>query len=128
MIGARLALSLGALAAVALVCLGFYWSGRRDGAIEERPRTEAALARAEVAARETQGARVSAARVDVVLRRREAAAEVAATLIPQALQAEDADAPLDADRAARLGRADRKLCELAPDLKGCATDRDAGRG
>lgn len=125
MISARLALSLGALVAVVLVCLGFYWSGRLDGVAAERPRTEAALARAEIANRETEGARISAARVDVVVQRREAAAEIAANIIPQALQAEDADAPLDVDRAARLGRADRELCELAPDLDGCAADRNA---
>jgi len=125
MISARLALSLGALAAVILVCLGFYWSGRRDGVAAEKPRTEAALARAEVADRESEGARVSAARVDVVVQKREAAADIAANIIPEALQAEDADAPLDADRAARLGRADRELCKLAPDLDGCAADRNA---
>lgn len=125
MMSARLALALGALAAVVIVCLGFYWSGRRDGAAAERPRTEAALVRAEVADRESDGARVSAARVDVVVRRREDAAEIAANIMPQALQAEDADAPLDSDRAARLRRADRELCDLAPDLDGCAAGRDA---
>ena len=125
MMNLRIALGLGALLAICIVCLGLYLSGRSDGVAAERPRTEAAQAQTDVARRETEGARASAARVDVVVQRRDAANAVAAQIIPQALQAEDANAPLEPDRAARLSRADRELCRLAPDLVGCATDRDA---
>ena len=109
------------LAAVTVI----YWSGRRDGAARERPRTEAALAQAAVAGLETQGARDSLQRVEVVVRQREAAAQSVARVTNKALIAEDAHAPLDAERAARLRAADRELCLAAPELVGCAADRDA---
>lgn len=102
-----------------------YWSGRRDGAARERPKTGAALAQAARAGLEAQGARDSLQRVEVVVRQREAAAQSVARVTHKALMSEDADAHLDAERAARLRAADRELCVAAPELVGCAADRDA---
>lgn len=102
-----------------------YWWGRREGAARERPKTEAASAQAAVAGLEAQGARDSLQRVEVAVRRREAAAQSVAGVTNKVLMSEDAHAPLDAERAARLRAADRELCLAAPELAGCAADRDA---
>lgn len=122
MISLRIALALSGVAATVLIGAGLYLSGRHHGVATERPRTEAALAQADVSRLETDGARASAARIEIVVQRRDAANAVTADLTPKALQAEDANAPLEADRAGRLSRADRELCRLAPDLVGCAQD------
>jgi hypothetical protein len=121
----RLTLILGAVLAVIATVTGLYWKGRLEGAARERPKTEAALARAEVSGLETEGARASAQRVDVVVRRRDATAAVVAQLSAKALTSEDANAPLDPDRTARLHNADRQLCLAAPALAGCAESGDA---
>ncbi|WP_427791902.1 hypothetical protein [Brevundimonas diminuta] len=52
------------------------------------------------------------------------AAAVAAEI--RARNADDADTPLDADRAGRLRDHDRELCRLAPAVAGCAAATDAG--
>jgi hypothetical protein len=109
----RLILMLAAVAALLAVAAGLYWKGRHDDAVRERPKTEAALAKAAVAGLETQGAQASAQRVDVVVRQRDAANGVVAQLTPQALKSEDANAPLDPARSARLRDADRQLCLTA---------------
>ena len=119
----RLTLILVAVVAVIAGAVGLYWKGRGDGAARERPKIEAALARAATADLETEGARASARRVEGVVRQREDAARIAADLTLEAMQAEDAHAPLEAHRAARLRAADRELCLAASDL--CAPDRDA---
>lgn len=115
--------------AVVLTLLGAftvtYWAGRREGAARERPKTEAVAAQAAVARLETRGARDSLQRVEVVVRQREAAAQSVAKVTHEALMSEDAHAPLDAERAARLRAADRELCFAAPELVGCAENRDA---
>ena len=121
----RLILILGATLALIAAVTGLYWKGRLEGAARERPKTEVALARAEVAGLETEGARASAQRVDVVVRQRDATAAVVAQLSAKALTSEDANAPLDPDRAARLHDADRQLCFAAPSLAGCAESGDA---
>jgi hypothetical protein len=121
----RLTLILAAFAAVLAIAAGLYWKGRHDDAVRERPKTEAALATAAVAGLETQGAQASAQRVDVVVHQRDAANAVVAQLMPQALKSEDANAPLDPARAARLRDADRQLCLTAPDLAGCAQSGNA---
>jgi hypothetical protein len=121
----RLILILAAVAAVLTLATGLYWKGRHDDAVRERPKTEAALAKAAVAGLETQGAQASVQRVEVVVRQRDAANGVVAQLLPQALKSEDANAPLNPDRAARLRDADRQLCIASPDLAGCAQSGDA---
>ena len=124
----RLVLILAVCAAVLTLAGGLYWKGRHDDAVRQRPKTEAALARAAVAGLETQGAQASAQRVDIVVRQRDAANAVVAQLTPQALKSEDANAPLDPTRAARLRDADRQLCLTSPGLAGCAAGGDAGGG
>ena len=121
----RLTLILAAMAAVLALATGLYWKGRHDDAARERPKTEAALAKAAVAGLETRGAQASAQRVDLVVHQRDAANGVVARLLPQALKSEDANAPLDPARAARLRDADRQLCLTAPELAGCPTGRNA---
>jgi hypothetical protein len=125
---ARSILILAAIAIVLAAAGGLYWKGRHDDALKERPKTEAALARAAVAGLETQGAQASAQRVDIVVRQRDVANGVVAQLTPQALKSEDANAPLDPARAARLRDADSQLCLTSPGVAGCAPGGDAGRG
>jgi hypothetical protein len=123
---ARWQIALAAALTILGVAAWLYASGRRDGAARARPRIEAARAQAAVASLEAQGARETVRRVEVVMRRKEAAAQIAAEATEEALKAEDAHAPLDDARAARLRAHDRQLCDAAPDLAGCAPDRDAG--
>ena len=121
----RLILMVAAVAAVCALAAGLYWKGRHDDAVRERPKTEAALAKAAVAGLEAQGAQASAQRVEVVVRQRDAANGVVAQLMPQALSSEDAHAPIDPARVTRLRDADRQLCLAAPGLAGCAPGGDA---
>jgi hypothetical protein len=121
----RLTIILAAVLAVLTAAAGLYWKGRHEGAARERPKTEAALAQAAVAGLETEGARTSAQRVDLVIRQRDAAAGAVAQLTSKALTSEDANAPLDPDRAARLRDADDQLCLTAPGLAGCPEGGDA---
>jgi hypothetical protein len=121
----RLILILVAIATVLSAAGGLYWKGGHDDAVRERPKTEAALAKAAVAGLEAQGAQQSAQRVEIVVRQRDAANAVVAQLTPKALKSEDANAPLDPSRADRLRDADRQLCVSAPGLAGCAASGDA---
>jgi hypothetical protein len=121
----RLILILAAIASVLAAAGALYWKGRHDDAVRERPKTEAALAQAAVAGLETQGARDSAQRVELVVRQRDAANDTVAQLAAKALTSEDANAPLNPDRAARLRAADDSLCLTAPGLAGCAAGGDA---
>jgi hypothetical protein len=121
----RLTVIVAAVLAVLAAAAGLYWKGRHEGSARERPKTEAALAQAAVAGLETEGARASAQRVDLVIRQRDAAAGAVAQLTTKALSSEDANAPLDPDRAARLRDADDQLCLTAHELAGCPADRDA---
>jgi hypothetical protein len=122
---ARLLIILGAVLATVMAATGLYWKGRHEGAARERPKIDAARAQAAVAGLETEGARASAQRVDLVIRQRDAATNAVAQLTAKALTSEDANAPLDADRAARLRRTDDELCVAAPDLAGCSPGGDA---
>jgi|GEM_PF-2285100 hypothetical protein len=124
----RLILILTAMLAVLGVAGGLYLKGRHDAAARERPKTEAALAKAAVAGLETQGAQQSAQRVEVVVRQRDAANGVVARLMPEALKSEDANVPLDPARAARLRDADDGLCGARPDLGGCTQNSNAPSG
>jgi hypothetical protein len=120
----RWTLAIAAILSLLAAAVILYWSGRREGAARERPKTEAAQAAAAVSGLETKGARETAQRAEVVVRRREAAARTLADVTVNALQSEDAHASLDPDRADRLRAADRELCRAAPELSGCAADRD----
>jgi hypothetical protein len=124
-VSARLTLLFTAAAMILALATGLYWKGRHDGAVQERPKTAAALMQAKVSGLEAQGAEASVARVGAATRRRDAANAVVARLIPQALKSEDANAPLDPGRVARLRTADEQLCLAAPGLAGCAAHRDA---
>jgi hypothetical protein len=117
----RLALTLAGVASILLAGAGLYWKGRLAGAAGERPKVAAALNRAAVAGLEVEGAKASAARVEVVVRQREAAAQTVAQLTPAILNSEAAHVPLDSERSSRLRSHDRGLCQLAGgDLTGCA--------
>lgn len=121
----RPAVMLAVAAVVLVIAAGLYWKGRHDDAVRERPKTEAALVQAKVAGLEAEGAQVSAQRVDVVVHQRDAANAAVAQLLPKALKSEDANAPLDPDRTARLRDADRELCLTAPGLTGCTAAGNA---
>lgn len=121
----RLSLILAAVVTVAALVAGLYWKGRHDGVAREHPKTEAALAQAKVAGLEAQGAKASAQRVDVVVHQRDLANATVAQLTPKALKSEDANAPLDPDRAARLRDADRQLCDTDSALAGCPAGGNA---
>lgn len=117
----RLALTLIGVATILTAGLGLYWKGRLAGVAAERPKVAAALDQARVASLEVEGAKASAARVDVVVRQREAAAQTVAQLTPSILNSEAAHVALDPDRSTRLRDHDRGLCQLAGgDLSGCA--------
>lgn len=121
MISPRAMLALIGALAILGAALGLYWKGRSAGVAAERPKVAAALESAAVSKLETEGARTSAARVEVIVRQREAAAESVAKLVPEILKSESADEALDPERSARLRRHDDELCRLANgDLIGCA--------
>jgi len=122
----RLILLGGAAAIVLAAAAVLYWKGRHDDAAVQRPKIEAAQAQAAAAGAEAKGEKESAQRVELVVRQREAAAATIADLTPKALNAEDAHAPLDPARAARLRDTDDQLCLAAPQLAGCSAPADAG--
>jgi hypothetical protein len=117
---------MGGVAAIVLAAAaGLYWKGRHDDAAVQKPKIAAAQAQAAVSGAEASGEKESARRVELVVRQRDAANAVIADLTPKALTAEDAHAPLDPARAARLRSADDQLCLAAPQLAGCAAADDA---
>jgi len=124
----RLVLILTAVLAVLGAAGGLYLKGRHDAAARARPTAEAALAKAAVAGLETQGAQQSAQRVEVVVRQRDAAKDVVAHLMPEALKSEDANALLGPARTARLRNSDDGLCVADAELAGCAANPDAAGG
>ena len=118
----RLILSLIGVLSILTAAAGLYWKGRAAGVAAERPKVAAALDRAATAGLETEGARASAARVEVVVRQREAADQTLAKLTPDILKSESANVPLDSARLARLREHDGELCRIAQgDLVGCPT-------
>src|SRR5262245_49794391 len=124
----RMIMTLAGFGALLAAAGGLYWKGRLEGAARERPKVEAARAEAAVAGLEARGARETVQRVEIVVRQREVVREATAELTRQALISEDANVPLDAYRADRLRAHDLELCNAAPDLGGCAQNRDAGGG
>jgi hypothetical protein len=106
---------------------GLYWKGRLEGSARERPKIEAALARAAVASLEVRGERESAERAEAAVRAGELAAHSVTHVTRDALKARDANAPLDPDRILRLRAHDERLC-LSAELAGCAPTGDAAAG
>jgi len=102
----------------------FDLSKRRLEAAEVR----AASAEKDAAARrlEVEAVQAQARRTDVHHQTRVAVAESTARTLEQAGQADDADIPLDEERADRLRAHDRRLCELAPDICLAAPAGSAG--
>lgn len=123
----RIWISLTAAGAVFLAVFGLYWKGRFDAAAQSAAHVEAARTEAAVSHLETRGERELAGRVEIVVRRREAATAALTDLAATVTKAFDADEPLDPDRIARLREFDRRLCDQA-ELAGCAAPDDAGRG
>ena len=106
---------------------GLYWRGRLEGAARERPKVEAALAKAAVANLEVRGERESAERAEAAVHAGELAGRSVNQVTQEALKARDANAPLDPDRIRRLRAHDERLC-LAAELAGCAAAGDAAAG
>ncbi|WP_312165731.1 hypothetical protein [Phenylobacterium sp.] len=119
----RLWLAAGGVGVVLLLISAIYLKGQLHGRDAERGKAVAAIAQAQVAAVEADLARQSAARVDVVVRRQADVADMARLYSVEAAKAEDANAALSTDRAARLRNADHELCRLAPSLEGCVSAR-----
>lgn len=97
----------------------------------DRAEAATAVAVADAAGRrlEVEGERLTAQRVDVVVRQAAAAQTATAALSAEAWSASDANLPLPSDRADRLRAHDRELCRLSPALTGCpapAPAADAG--
>ena len=96
------------------------WRLYAAGQASARPGLEAKADQVVTSSQETIGARQSAQRVDVVVTQTRAADAAVYDLAAAAMTSEDAHAPLNPDRAARLRHADGELCRISPDLDGCA--------
>lgn len=94
----------------------------------EAAETRAASAEQDASARrlEVDAGQAQARRADIHHRTLVAVAETTARTLEQAGQADDADIPLDEDRADRLRSHDRQLCELAPEICSAAQADPAG--
>lgn len=77
---------------------------------------------------EVEGEREQAGRVETFHRQVVEIHTITAEAVSQARSAPDADQPLSADRAARLGDHDRRLCDLAPRACPAAPPVDPGGG
>jgi hypothetical protein len=124
----RLAVGLIGAAVLVTCATGLYWKGRLEGAARERPKVEAALAKAVAAGLEAQGERESAVRAEAAVQTRETVVRSVVRVIQEAQRSEDAHAPIDPARLARLRAHDDELCRADPALAGCATADDARGG
>lgn len=126
----------GSVAAAALLvvlvlapALGFRWDPF-DRASRRIAKLEARLAQAEatavVSSRLARAEADQSVRLEHHHRRTAEATTIVADLTAAATESPDADLPLPPDRAARLRDADRRLCELAPDLCDAPHDQPAG--
>lgn len=115
----RLALLAAGVVGIAMILAIVFLAGRRDAA----PAIEAATDQAVSAQLEAEGAAASAARLEAYHRQSLATLEALGAVQAAALQAEDAHAPLDPDRTARLRAHDRQLCGAA-DFDGCPRPPD----
>jgi hypothetical protein len=122
----RITAGLVGAAILATGAAGFYWKGRLEGAARERPKVEAALSKAVVAGLEADGERESAVRAEAAVQTRETVVRSIVRVIQEAQRSEDAHAPIDPARLARLRAHDDELCRATPALVGCATTDDAG--
>lgn len=88
----------------------------------DRARAELAAAQSEVAARRIEQSAEAGqrARLDIHHQQAVAVAEIAAAGAAEAQGAPDAEIPIDPDRARRLRDIDRRLCDAAAGLAGCA--------
>lgn len=103
--------------------LGFRWDPfDRSARRLEAARGEAEAARSEASARrlESEGRARQIVSLDREQARKRAAGRATAAAIEQTRALEDANDELELDRAERLRAHDGELCELAPDLAGCA--------
>jgi hypothetical protein len=121
----RLTAGLVGAAILATGAVGLYWKGRLEGAARERPKVDAALTKAAVAGLEADGERESAARAEAAVQTRETVVRSVVRVIQEAHRSEDAHAPIDPARLARLRAHDDELCRAAA-LAGCAPIDDAG--
>lgn len=104
---------------IVLAAGAIYLEGKRDQKSIDQPKIERALDQADISGLETSGAQESAQRVEVFVRQTHDAYAVTSRLAVEATKAEDAHAPLDPSRAARLRSTDRELCDTRPSLVGC---------
>lgn len=97
------------------------WLPWSDESKLERAETRANTAESGLSARalEVEGERDQAERVETFHRQVVEIHTITAEAVSQARSAPDANEPLPADRAARLGASDGQLCALAP--RSCAT-------
>lgn len=110
------ALLVAIIIAATLAMLGLTWqAGRRSAA----PAIEAGADQAVAGELTAQGARESVARLEIYHQQSAQALEALSAVTVAAAQSEDADAPLDPGRAARLAAHDQRLC-ATPDFHGCA--------
>lgn len=115
---------------IALQGLGFRWdplglTGHRMRTAEAR----ASAAETDAAARrsEAEGAVDQIRRLDEIHQQTVAIARATALTTTQARSAQDAEIPIDPDRAARLLRHDGELCRLAPTVCSSAAADPAQR-
>jgi predicted negative regulator of RcsB-dependent stress response len=92
-----------------------YWKGQQSA----QPKIEAAEETAAVSDLTARGAIETTRQVEIVVRQAADAYRVSSDLAVEAAKSEDANAPLDPARAARLRRSDRELCSQRPTLVGC---------
>lgn len=107
--------------AATLAMLALVFLAGRDAS---RPAIEAAQDSAASAQLEGEGAALAADLADALNRQSLAQQRALSALERAAIQAEDAHAPLDPDRAARLRAHDDQLCNAAPHLDGCGQSPD----
>jgi hypothetical protein len=119
------------LVAIVLGGLGFRW----DPLDLDRRRLEQARGRAALADAEAEARRLEAEGADAQVRRTEhlnhtktAIVAVTAAAVEQARSADDANTPLESERADRLRAHDRELCRLAANPDGCTGAAGAAGG
>jgi hypothetical protein len=110
------ALLVAVIVAATLAMLALTWNAGRRGAA---PAIEAATDQAVAGELTAEGAAETAARAEIYHQQSAQALAALARLSAEAAQSEDADAPLDPGRAARLAAHDQRLC-ATPDFHGCA--------
>ncbi|MDP1872544.1 hypothetical protein [Phenylobacterium sp.] len=116
----RLALLAAGVVGIAMILAIVFLAGRRDAA----PAIETATDKAVSAELEGEGADLAADLAEALHQQSLAQQQALSALERAAIQAEDADAPLDPARADRLRAHDDQLCGTAPHLDGCGQPPD----